>query len=97
MTKPLIIQDAARVEWATRPLDEISTKEAVEQLIGGVVESSSELTSKVVGRPASRESYSIGEHFSFSECSKGVIHPMVCIKDRSRPHGKRSLILSAKR
>ena len=93
MTKTLIIQDAARVEWATRPLHEISTKEAVEQLIDGVVESSSDLTGKVVGRSVSRESYFNGEHFTFSECSQGVIHPMVgAIHQAYQDH--RPLVLS---
>jgi hypothetical protein len=72
MTKRFIIQDADRVEWATRPLDEISTKQAVEQLIGDVVECSSELTGKVVGRSDSLESYVNEEKFTFSECSQGV-------------------------
>jgi|SRR5580704_11461707 hypothetical protein len=51
MANVVMIQDAARVQWATCPLEELSTKEAVEQLVGGPVESACERTARVVGRP----------------------------------------------
>jgi hypothetical protein len=93
MTKPIMIQDVARVEWATRPLDEISTKEAVEQLVGGGVESSSNCTGKVVGRPAPREGDFAGGGFRLLLRSRGVVHPMVgAIHQAYQDH--RPLVLS---
>jgi hypothetical protein len=70
-------QDVDRVEKATRPLDEISTKEAVEQLLGCAVESCSECTRKVVGRrPAATQRESSLQR-KLERGSRGVVHPMV--------------------
>jgi hypothetical protein len=93
MTKPIMIQDVVKVERATHPLDEISTKEAIEQLVGSLVESSSECTGKVVGRPAPREEHLTGGQFRCLFQSGGVVHPMVgAIHQAYKDH--RPLVLS---
>jgi hypothetical protein len=92
MPNVVMIQDAARVQWATCPLEEISTKEAVEQLVGGPVESASECTARVVGRPAPPEHDSTSPVRVFRRTS-GVMHPMVgAIHQAYQDH--RPLVLS---
>src|ERR1700722_15451520 len=93
MANALMIQDVARVKWATRPMQEISTKEAVEQLVGSRVESTSECTGRVGGRPAPREDDAPGPELGFLGPPRGVVHPMVgAIHQAYQDH--RPLVLS---
>jgi len=64
------------VKNATRPLEEVSTKEAIEQLVGGRVESSSECNRKVVGRPVAPETPCSPRTFRQGR-TRGVAHPIV--------------------
>jgi hypothetical protein len=74
MPAPLMVQHVALVKRAARPLDETSTKDALEQLIGAPVESCSDYTGKVVGRPASAPHPRDDSRRQFS---RGVVHPLV--------------------
>jgi len=88
-----MVQDVARVQRATVALDEISIKEGIEQLVGSPVECCSEYTSKIVGRPAPRETKVQGSQFQLLQRSRGVVHPLVgAIHQAYQDH--RSLVLS---
>jgi hypothetical protein len=92
MANVVMIQDAARVQWATCPLEEISTKDAVEQLVGGPVETASECSAKVVGRPVPVVDDSASPRRVILS-PQGVMHPMVgAIHQAYRDH--RPLVLS---
>jgi hypothetical protein len=64
MSDPLTVQEVSPVDWATSPLKEISSKKAVEQLLGGPVEGCSDYSKPVVGRPKSGR-------------ARGLLHPFV--------------------
>ena len=92
MANVVMIQDAARVEWATCPLEEISTREAVEQLVGGPVESTSEGTARVVGCPDAVVDETLIPRRVILQ-PDGVMHPLVgAIHQAYQDH--RPLVLS---
>jgi hypothetical protein len=85
-----IIQDVSQVEWATKPLDEISTKEAIERMVGGNVESCSDYFGKVaVDRTTEQWLARVAPWAR----PIGVVHPMVgAIHQAYQEH--RPLVLS---
>ncbi len=75
MATPLIVQKVDCVELAQDLLPEISTKEAIEQLIGGKVECASDYLRNVVGQLTAEGTF-FPDPFELGNpvC---VIHPMV--------------------
>lgn len=76
MAKSLIVQKVDRVDLAKEPLPEISTKAAIEQLVGGRVECASDYLNNVVGQLAADETSFLDDLFQFGN-RIGVVHPMV--------------------
>ena len=79
MTKPLMMQKVSPVEKARRPLEEISMRSAIEQLIGGPIESCSDFARSVVGQRLLQPTdiATAKERFRHLVRGRGLIHPFV--------------------
>lgn len=79
MSKPLMMQKVSPVERARQPLEEIPMRNAIEQLVGGSIESCSDFAKSVVGQRLVRpnDDLSAAERFRHLVRSKGLVHPFV--------------------
>ena len=79
MTKPLMMQKVSPVEKARRPLEEISMRSAIEQLVGGPIESCSDFAKTVVGQRLLQPTdiATAAERFRHLVRGRGLIHPFV--------------------
>lgn len=79
MSKPLMMQKVSPVERARQPLEEIPMRNAIEQLVGGSIESCSDFAKSVVGQRLVRpnDDLSAAERFRQLVRSKGLVHPFV--------------------
>lgn len=79
MTKPLMMQKVSPVEKASQPLEEISMRSAIEELVGGPIESCSDFSKSVGGQSLSQptEFTTAAERFRHLIRAKGVVHPFV--------------------
>lgn len=77
MTRVLLKQAVSGVEKATEPLLEIPMRRAIEQLIGGPIESCSDFATSVVGRSIERQELETASERESRLSQRGVIHPFI--------------------
>ena len=79
MSKPLMIQKVSPVDRASQPLEEIPMRNAIEQLVGGRIESCSDFAKSVVGQRLihPNDDLTAAERFRHLVRSKGLVHPFV--------------------